>query len=84
MDFPTKIQLTRKLFNSLGYCGEPKLLGDVSEQYNYRNKTVHTFDERYSIDKNIISKFMNISLESLLFLKEEVAENFLHQHRLLN
>lgn len=53
MDYPTKIQLTRKLFNSLGYFKEPKLLGDCVEEYNYRNKTIHTLDSK-SIDNKII------------------------------
>ena len=45
MDFKTKIQLTRKVFNNLGYFEEPKLLGNIDEQFNYRNKTIHSFNE---------------------------------------
>ena len=53
MDFQKKVLLTKKIFNDLGYSKNPIILGSCEEEYNYRNKTIHTLDSKF-IDNKII------------------------------
>ena len=86
MDFSKKIQLTKEIFNNLGYFEEPKLLGNSDEQYNYRNKTIHSFDGTICDSKLLDFRHIEIInfIQSCTWISGFTIKDIFIKHNYLN